>query len=184
MPAGVNKRLGMAVNLNRCVGCSACAIACKSENNVPPGRLRRWIHEKTAGRFPDLKMQIWSESCMHCEDAPCVHSCPTGASHVDAATGTVQVHPELCTGCKACMASCPYDARYVHPDGYIDKCTLCVHKLEHGEEAACQSICPTSAIAVGDLDDPTSEISRWLRDRNALVRKPEAGTKPKFFLVE
>jgi Fe-S-cluster-containing dehydrogenase component len=64
-------------------------------------------------------MEIRSERCNHCDNAPCVTCCPTGASHVEAAGKTVQVTADKCIGCKACIASCPYGARFVHPDGHV-----------------------------------------------------------------
>jgi Fe-S-cluster-containing dehydrogenase component len=176
-------KFGMVVDTVACVGCSACVLACRSENEVPEGRSRRWVNQETRGRFPELQMKVWSDCCQHCENAPCVTNCPAGASFVDRATGTVQVERALCTGCKACMASCPYDARYVHPSGYIDKCTLCHHRVVEGQETACESICPTSAITVGDLNDPGSRISVKLRVRNSEQQRTGAGTRPKFSLL-
>jgi Fe-S-cluster-containing dehydrogenase component len=184
MAARPESRFAMAVDTRACVGCSACVIACKSENEVPDGHARRWVNQEVRGRFPDLKMKVWSDCCQHCEDAPCVTNCPTGASHYDLRTGTVQVTEDDCTGCKACMASCPYDARYVHPTGYIDKCTLCSHRLVEGRTTACAEICPTSAITVSDLDDPNSALSHLLRSRQSRQQKPAAGTRPKFFLLD
>ena len=175
-------RYGMAVDTQACVGCSACAIACKTENGVPAGHTRRWITQRTEGRFPDLTMMVWSDCCQHCDDPPCVDSCPTGASHVHEPTGTTQVDRNKCTGCKACVASCPYDARYVHPVGYVDKCTLCLHLVERGERTACEEVCPTAAIVVGDLDDSSSDLSRAVRARRSLRQRVEAGTGPRFFL--
>ncbi len=177
------RSFGMAVDTIACVGCSACVLACRSENEVPQGRSRRWVNQLTRGRFPELQMMIWSDSCQHCEDAPCVTNCPSGASFIDPETGTVQVEHDLCTGCKACMAACPYNARYVHPVGYIDKCTLCRHRITVGEETACESVCPTSAIVVGDLNDRNSTISRLLRTRKSQQQNAAAGTKPKFHLL-
>ena len=177
------RQFGMVVDAVACVGCSACVLACRNENEVPEGCSRRWVNQVVEGRFPDLKMEIWSESCHQCANAPCVSNCPTGASHVDEVTGTVQVDPAKCTGCKACMTSCPYNARYVHTDGYIDKCTLCRHRLIDGLPTACESICPTSAIAVGDLNDPSSRASRMLQLRNSKQLHTAAGTRPKFSLL-
>jgi Fe-S-cluster-containing dehydrogenase component len=126
---------------------------------------------------------IESQRCNHCTDAPCVSAnCPTGASHYRF-DGTVQVDRDKCTGCKACIASCPYGARFVHPEGFVDKCTLCVHRLDRGGETACQEVCPTSAIEVGDLDDPRSLVSLRLRRGSSSVVHPEAGTNPNVFYV-
>ena len=110
-------RYGMAIDTKRCVGCHACVISCFMENDVPEGYTRAWVTEIVTGEFPDLKAEIHSQRCNHCDDAPCIEVCPSGASYIDEATGTVQIDPDKCTGCKACIAACPYDARFIHPDG-------------------------------------------------------------------
>jgi len=134
------------------------------------------------GQFPQLDLEIRSERCNHCEDAPCVRSCPTSASHYKEG-GFVMVTEDECIGCKACIASCPYDARYVHPEGYVDKCTFCHHRVEEGQNPACVSVCPTRAFTFGDLDDANSEISKVLRVRKNKTLIPEAGTKPHIYYL-
>lgn len=172
----------MVIDEARCVGCEACVLACKTENRVPDGFYRDWVVQELRGEYPTLSLSIRSERCNHCEDAPCVSNCPTGASHYRG-DGTVQIDRDKCTGCRACIAACPYDARFVHPDGYVDKCTLCVHRLDAGRPTACEEICPTGAIAVGDADDPASEVARRLKHESAYVLSPEAGTKPNLHYV-
>ena len=177
------KRYGMAVDTRRCVGCNACVISCKTENALPEGGFRDWIATETWGSFPDLSMQIRSERCNQCSDAPCVAACPTGASHV-AEGGVVLVSRAKCTGCKACVASCPYGARYVHPAGFVDKCTFCLHRVAKGGQPACVETCPTRSLTFGDLADPASAAAQLLRARRHEVVKPEAGTEPNvFFLI-
>jgi Fe-S-cluster-containing hydrogenase components 1 len=75
------KRYAMAVDTRRCVGCSACVIACKEENALPLANFRSWVETETSGTYPNLAMEIRSERCEQCSDAPCVSNCPTGASH-------------------------------------------------------------------------------------------------------
>jgi Fe-S-cluster-containing dehydrogenase component len=182
-PAGDREpRYGMVMDTRKCVGCNACVYACMNENAVPEGFGRDWIVTETRGRFPTLSMQIRSERCNHCEDAPCVSVCPTGASHYGKG-GIVLVEHDRCTGCKACMAACPYDARFIHPDGYADKCTFCHHRVEKGLDPACATVCPTESLAFGDLDDPTSKVSRLLVAHDHKVLLPHAGTLPKLFFL-
>ncbi len=107
-----------------------------------------------------------------------------------------------CTGCKACVASCPFGARYVHPEGHVDKCTFCLHRTsitvgerslaQRGEHSpsskvrttACAEVCPTRSLTFGDLADPSSDVARLVASRRHEVVKPEAGTEPNvFFLV-
>jgi len=176
-------RFGMVIDTRRCVGCMDCVVACKTENEVPAGLNRDWITTEVSGRFPTLALEIRSERCNHCDRPPCVACCPTGASHVEEFGEVVLVDPELCIGCKACLASCPYDARFVHPDGYADKCTFCIHRVKDGREPACVAVCPTRCMHFGDLDDPESEVARLLVSRPHHSILPEAGTGPRIFYV-
>ncbi len=111
-------RYGMVIDTKKCVGCMDCVVACKTENQVPQGFDRDWIVYDTKGQYPTLLTEIRSERCNHCDNPPCVYCCPCGASHVHERGGVVLVYHEKCVGCKACMAACPYDARFVHPEGY------------------------------------------------------------------
>jgi Fe-S-cluster-containing dehydrogenase component len=177
-------RYGMAIDTRLCVGCMDCVVACKTENRVPEGFNRDWIAYETVGTFPTLHQEIRSERCNHCDNPPCVTCCPTGASHVDEFGTLVEITHEACIGCKACLASCPYDARFVHPEGYADKCTFCVHRVKDGLDPACVAVCPTHCFTFGDLDDPDSAISRKLASRQAHPLLPAAGTRPRIFYLD
>lgn len=182
MRLNIRKRYAMTVDTRRCVGCQSCVLACKAENGLPEDGYRSWVVTKTNGEFPNLSMRLFSARCNHCDDAPCISNCPTGASFRGAG-GTVQIDTALCTGCKACIASCPYEARYIHPDGYADKCSFCLHRVERGQLPACAQACPAGAIAFGDLNDPKSEVSRLLRTRKHEVLQAEAGTSPNVYYL-
>lgn len=177
-------RYGMALDTRTCVGCTACVTSCKNENDVAEGFSRDWITMTVTGEFPDLSMEIRSERCNHCADAPCVTVCPTGASYVGPG-GTVLVDQPKCSGCKACITACPYGARFIDPrTGAIDKCTFCVHRIENGiPTTGCQAVCPTQSIYFGDLNDPDSEISRVLRRREHFTLLPAAGTRPRHYFL-
>lgn len=176
-------RFGMVIDTKKCVGCMDCVVACKTENNVPEGYNRDWIVTVTNGKFPDLHLEIQTQRCNHCDNTPCVSCCPTGASHVEDFGKIVLVEHNKCIGCKACLAACPYDARFVHPDGYADKCTFCIHRVEKGELPACVSVCPTHCIYFGDFDDPNSEVSKLLVSRKNHTLIPEAGTMPRIYYL-
>ena len=175
------RNYAMIIDTRQCVGCGACVVGCKSENNVPVGFCRDWIDQIIKGIYPELTMQNRSERCEHCEDAPCVTNCPTMASHYGG-DGTVQIDRSLCTGCKACLAACPYDARYVHPTGFADKCSFCDHRLKAGlKTTACTSICPTSALTLVDLNANDGAVERLLKGRRVVRDKVHLGTQPKLF---
>ncbi|HLA78697.1 MAG TPA: 4Fe-4S dicluster domain-containing protein [Vicinamibacteria bacterium] len=177
-------RYGMAIDTKRCVGCMDCVVACKVENQVPEGFCRDWITQALSGVYPTLSTEIRSERCNHCDRPPCVDCCPTGASHLHDRGAVVLVDAKLCIGCKACLASCPYGARFIHPQGYADKCTFCIHRVEEGLEPACVAVCPTRCMHLGDLDDPNSEVSRLLASRKSHSLLPEAGTGPRIHYLE
>ncbi len=175
-------RFAMVIDTRKCVGCMDCVVACQTENNTPEGLHRDWIRTTTEGTFPDLKHEIRSERCHHCHKTPCVAGCPTGASHVGFG-GAVLVTPAKCTGCKACIASCPYNARYMHPRGYVDKCTFCAHRTPTGGLPACVSVCPTQCLTFGDLKDPSSEVNRLIRENRVKQINTYAGTKPQLYFI-
>ena len=177
-------RYAMVIDTRLCIGCGDCVVACKTENNVPDGLNRDWIVEATQGRYPSLATEFRSERCNHCSHATCVYACPTGASHYWRDTNIVLVAAEKCTGCKACMAACPYDARLImHPGGYIDKCTFCAHRIECGLDPACVSTCPTHCMHFGVIDDPGSTVSRLLATRQNKVLLPETGNEPNVYYL-
>ncbi len=176
-------RYAMTIDLSLCVGCAACAVACKMENEVPPGVFRLWIRERELGVFPDLTVEFRPEQCLHCQNPPCVPVCPTGASY-QREDGLVLVDPKKCIACGACVAACPYEARYLHPGGYVDKCTFCAHRLEQGKLPACVETCPTRCRAFGDLDDPESPVVKALEEAGRVdVLRPELGTRPKLYYL-
>jgi len=175
-------RYGMAIDTLKCVGCGDCVVACQTENNVPFGYCRDWITETIDGTYPQVELEFRSERCNHCENSPCVRCCPTGASHI-VEGGIVVVTADKCIGCSACIESCPYDARYTHPLGHVDKCTFCHHVRDYKQTTACSAVCPTSCIYFGDLDNPKSEVSMILKNRKFKDLAPEAGTKPQIFYL-
>lgn len=104
-------RYAMVIDLQRCVGCGACSLACRSENNVPEGIY--WSNKitETSGTFPNVRYHYIPTLCNHCENAPCVRGCPTQAMHkLD--NGITMHNPNKCIGCKYCEFNCPYGVIY------------------------------------------------------------------------
>ncbi len=165
----------------RCIGCHACTTACKSENDVPVGVTRTYVKSVDVGVFPQVRRSFQVTRCNQCDEAPCVAACPTEAMY-RRPDGIVDFDKSICIGCKACIAACPYDAIFINPaDHSAEKCNFCAHRLEIGLEPACVSVCPTEAILVGDLNDPTTEVARIVQREAVTVRRPEKETKPGLF---
>ncbi len=171
------------IDNRKCIGCHACSVACKEENQVPLGVFRTWVKYVEKGTFPNTRRHFQVTRCNQCENPPCVRICPTAAMY-QRADGIVEFDNEQCIGCKACLEACPYDAIYVDPDSHTAaKCHFCAHRIDRGLEPACVIVCPERAIIVGDMDDPRSQVSQLLAREQVSVRKPEQGTRPKLFYI-
>jgi Fe-S-cluster-containing dehydrogenase component/formate-dependent nitrite reductase membrane component NrfD len=176
-------RYGFLIDQRACIGCHACTVACKSENEVPLGVFRTWVKYVEKGAFPNTRKHFLVERCNHCEDAPCVQICPTKALF-KRPDGIVDFDKDRCIGCKSCMQACPYDAIYIDPEtNTAAKCHFCAHRLDVGLQPACVLVCPEEAIIFGDLDDPTTRIAQLVGRQSVQVRRPEQGTKPKLFYI-
>ena len=176
-------RYGFVIDQRKCIGCHACTVACKEENQVPLGVNRTWVKYIEKGTFPDTRRYFSVMRCNHCDNAPCVTICPTVALY-RRPDGIVDFDGDRCIGCKSCMQACPYDALYIDPETQTAaKCHYCAHRIEVGLEPACVVVCPVQAIVPGDLDDPGSPIARLVAGQQTAVRKPEQGTQPKLFYL-
>jgi Fe-S-cluster-containing dehydrogenase component len=177
-------KLGFLVDLDLCMGCKACEVSCKVENEVPLSSWRLRVKYVDQGLYPDTSRTFTPLRCNHCESAPCERICPVSALHyLD--NGIVNIDSSRCIGCAGCIMACPYGAIYMDPEtNTADKCTFCAHRIEGGLMPACVVACPVEANIFGDLEDPTSHISKYIsRDKRVQVRKPEKMTIPKHFYV-
>ncbi len=200
---------GMVFDLRRCIGCNACAIACKQENTLPSGVFFTKTLTFTSGEYPNVKKLYVPTICNHCEDPPCERVCPTGATYMRP-DGIVMVEAQDCIGCGTCIVACPYDTRTILDEhhlqdglfgqghitpfemqGYVRftkgttvKCTFCHERVDAGQDPACVATCPTEARIFGDIDDPNSAPSRLIRERNGRQPLPEKNTSPKVYYVD
>ncbi len=176
-------RWGMLIDLRRCIGCHTCAVACKSENAVPLGVFRSWVKQIEKGKYPVVTRSFLPSLCNNCENPICVRNCPTQATY-QREDGVVMVDPHRCIACKYCIASCPYDVRYLNPlKNIVQKCYWCQHRIDVGLEPACVNACPTRAMVFGDMNDPESEISHMLATNAVQVLKPEKDTLPQVHYI-
>ena len=197
-------KLGLVIDLDTCVGCHACATACKQWNTSgtigplsdqapyakDPGgtwlnRIRTFEVEKLSNQQASGKTVHMPMSCMQCEDAACVTVYPTGASYKRQEDGIVLVDQDKCMGCNLCAWACPYGARELDEEqGVMKKCTLCVDRIYDEQlpaaerQPACVLSCPTSSRAFGDFDDPDSDVSKLTAQRGGQGLMPELGYKP------
>lgn len=185
------KRYAMVIDLRRCTGGGACVMACKAEFESPLGVWKTWLKEENRGEFPNVKKVVMPALCNHCDYPICVRNCPTEATfkHPD---GPVLQRPNRCIGCRACIMSCPYNARHLLPAvrsdsklpvSVTDKCNLCFHRVSRGLAPACVSACTARAIIFGDLNDPESEVSILLKRENVSVLRPDMGTAPQVYYI-
>ncbi len=178
---GAETKWVKVIDQARCIGCHACTTACKSENEVPLSVTRTYVKSVDVGTFPFARRAFQVTRCNQCEDAPCATACPTSAMF-RRPDGIVDFDKSICIGCKACIAACPYDAIFINPEDHsAEKCNFCAHRIEVGLEPACAVVCPTEAILVGDMNDPSSRVARIVGRDPVSVRRPEKETYPKLF---
>lgn len=175
------------IDIGRCCGCYNCQLACKDEhvdNDWTPyakpqpdtGQFWLKIQENVCGTVPKVRMHYIPLLCNHCENASCIEACMEGAI-ARREDGLVIIEPEKCTGCRACVSVCPYEAIYFNDDlGLAQKCTGCAHLLDNGFILPrCVESCPTDALKFGEVEDLKDAID------GATVLQSESGSLPRVY---
>lgn len=198
-------RYSMLIDLTRCIGCDACTLACKQENGTPMDVFFARVINVEHGRYPNVKRTYIPVLCNHCENPACLKACPNKAI-IRREDGIVLIDQDRCRGTGACVSACPYgniilsdkDAWYLNDDERYEteylrprlepnvarKCTYCAHRVDEGLKPACVVACPTTARIFGDLEDPESDVSRYIVEQEEQTNRipfkllPEAGTRP------
>ncbi len=218
-----NAGFGMVIDLGKCIGCRRCAYACQLENSVPDTISPPYIMvfetgsaTGVTGQFPSpdmsgmgttmfytkLRKNKWymPVQCNHCDIAPCVQVCPTGASYKDP-DGLVLIDYDKCIGCRYCMTACPYNARRfnwwepkvprdkinplvpIRRHGVVEKCTFCVHRTRKGKFTRCVEACPLKARTFGNFDDPDSKVSKLIESERNFRLKEGLNTQPRIWYL-
>jgi len=207
-PTGPRHAWCMVIDLRTCDGCRGCTMSCQQRHGLREEQT--WIN---VFEMPDSEGGTFHmpRPCMMCEDPPCMYVCPVGAT-IRTDEGLVLVDTDTCVGSRACMAACPYEARYfnwteplpakrmvmpntpqmpVAKKGTVGKCVLCADRLPQGELPACVSGCPMGVLYIGDLVTDiavngvgkTVVLSEFLRDNDAVRYKEELGTNPRVYYI-
>jgi Fe-S-cluster-containing dehydrogenase component len=142
----------MVIDLQKCVGCKACSVACVAENNLPPGVIYRPVLEEEIGEFPDVRKRFTPRPCMQCDAPPCVPVCPVSATY-KRPDGIVAIDYDACIGCRYCLTACPYNARTADFGGF------------YGEGLADESSVFAGPLAMAYETRPNFEYGKeWKRE--------------------
>jgi len=192
-PVTSANRWGLLIDTDKCQsGCDECVSACNEEHGIVghgrPETDAQWIRKvdlKDDQTGHELSIPVL---CQHCEEPPCVDVCPTGASF-RRDDGIVLVDKHICIGCRYCMMACPFQARsFIHEEltgqrthaprgkGTVESCTLCVHRVDKGEQPACVEACHREghdALVFGDLNDAEDQLTKLTRASATRELRPE-----------
>ncbi|MEJ2109385.1 MAG: 4Fe-4S dicluster domain-containing protein [Acidobacteriota bacterium] len=163
----MKQQYGFYLNTDRCIQCHACELACKSWNGLSPGIQWRKVMDIWQGRFPDVTDRTVSFSCAHCEKPSCLDACPERAISKDPDNGIVSVDPGKCSGCKTCLTACPFRVPQYGEDGIMQKCDMCLERLNQGKGPSCVSTCPGEALQFGTIEDLLEKLQYGSGERLA-----------------
>jgi formate dehydrogenase iron-sulfur subunit len=161
LPLDAGQQYRFTFDMNACIGCHSCEVACAEQNGLPVDTAWRRVGEIEGGTYPETKRFYLSMACNHCLDPACLEGCPTNA-YEKLPNGVVQHHADDCIGCQYCTWNCPYSVPVFQPDRKIvTKCDMCLPRLGEGLAPACVGACPTHAIGVERVD-----VAAWRADHS------------------
>jgi formate dehydrogenase iron-sulfur subunit len=185
------QRMGMLIDVSKCMGCRACQVACKQWNQLPA------VKTHFSGSYqnpPHLNANTWTliqfiepdnepvrwlfrkQQCLHCGDPSCLQVCPTGAIKKQSG-GAVVIDQHICAGCKNCTEACPFHVpKADHTSGTAKKCRLCLDRIQNGLKPACATACPTGAVQFGTRD----EMLQLAKSRQAVISE-QTGKTPRIY---
>ena len=148
----MNKQMGFLVDSRRCIGCFACAMACKNQYHQETGVVWRKVYPLSEEIYPHRERAFYSLACNHCEHPTCFEVCPVKAYDKRDSDGIVIHHQDKCIGCGNCVRSCPYGAPKYNPVlKKAEKCSYCWQRIDAGLKTACVQSCPTHALQMIDM---------------------------------
>ena len=148
-PPGPGEQYRFHFDMTKCIGCKCCVVACNEQNGNPADILWRRVGELEGGVYPDTMRNYLSMGCNHCLEPTCMTGCPVDAYSKDGPTGIVRHSADICIGCQYCTWNCSYGVPQYNPErGVVGKCDMCYGRLTQGQQTACASACPESAIQI------------------------------------
>lgn len=182
---------GFYINVDSCIGCKVCGMACMEKNDLTPGEKFRRILLSSVGKWEEDENGVFapkdvfsygiSMACNHCSNPACVGACPSGAMTKDDETGIVSSDPETCIGCGSCTKACPYEVPFVDRETNVSrKCDFCKDELDAGRPPACVGSCSMNALEFGELDKLRSKHPDAVQQLDPL---PSANTTDPSILI-
>jgi tetrathionate reductase subunit B len=181
----------MVIDLNKCVRCRTCYVACKREHNIlAHPRDDKHLYEYYRlryvewewGRYPTVRRSFIPFQCVQCDDPICIKFCPLDAIIFNK-NGIIKIDRDRCNGCGICAAICPYGALYINHENKADACDFCTEKLASGLVPTCVEMCPAGARIFGDLNDPRSKTSKVVKSGRAKCLVLKSAENKRIFYI-
>ncbi|WP_456454143.1 4Fe-4S dicluster domain-containing protein [Thermococcus sp.] len=172
----LNAKPTIFINPERCIGCRHCEIACAVEHSKSKNLFSAIFEDpRPQPRIHVLPMGAYNVpmNCRHCDGAPCVEVCPTGALYHDE-DGAVMIKPDKCIGCKMCAIVCPFGIpEFDYLTGIMFKCDMCPDRRAEGRPPACVEACKTGALQFGTIDEIVNTVRKATAEKIIKLKEGE-----------